>query len=216
MEIGEKLNTEFGEVVVEQYLGKGKSGYSYLVDLDDTKYVLKIMHDEKINYYEWSKSKISAEIESYKILSQLNIPLPKLHFADFEKNFLIKDFIDGQIASEIIAENKISEEHIKKLFSISNHLKKNNLNVDYFPNNFVLKNDDLFYIDYEHNPYDKNWSLENWGIYYWVNSKGFNNFLETGDARFINIDLEKGIPIKEPFQDRVNDWIKKYSDNMNE
>lgn len=211
MLIGNDFDTEVGQLIVEKYLGRGKSGDSYLVNLNERNYVLKIMHDEKVGYYQWNKSKLTDEIKSYKTLSKLRVPIPKLHYADFEKNFLIKDYINGNIASKIIAEKRITELHIQKLFEISNHLKKHNINIDYFPNNFVFTNKEIFYIDYEHNLFDKKWSLENWGIYYWANSEGFKNFLKTGNPKFINSNLEKGIPPKKPFQKIVRKWISEYS-----
>jgi tRNA A-37 threonylcarbamoyl transferase component Bud32 len=140
MLIGNDFDTEVGQLIVEKYLGRGKSGDSYLVNLNERNYVLKIMHDEKVGYYQWNKSKLTDEIKSYKTLSKLRVPIPKLHYADFEKNFLIKDYINGNIASKIIAEKRITELHIQKLFEISNHLKKHNINIDYFPNNFVFTN----------------------------------------------------------------------------
>ncbi len=211
MKAGDYFHTEFGDLLIKAHLGKGKSGNSYLVELNNAKYVLKIMHEEEVSYYKWNKEKLAAEVDSYKVLSKFNLLLPKLHLADYKRNFLIKDFIDGKIGSKLIAEGKIGEPHIKQLFEIAAKLEEHHYNIDYFPNNFVINKDKLFYIDYEHNPFNETWSWENWGIYYWANSEGFSKFLSTGDASYINKDLENGIPIKEPFQKIVNDWIEQFS-----
>ena len=41
------------------------------------------------------------------------------------------------------------------------------LNIDYFPTNFVVKDDRIFYIDYECNDYMDEWNFENWGRKYY-------------------------------------------------
>lgn len=60
---------------------------------------------------------------------------------------------------------------IRKMCEI---LYKNNLNIDYFPTNFVVdENKVLFYIDYECNDYMDEWNFENWGIKYWSRTDEF-------------------------------------------
>ena len=41
------------------------------------------------------------------------------------------------------------------------------LNIDYFPTNFVIRSDGLWYIDYECNAYKPEWDFEHWGVRYW-------------------------------------------------
>lgn len=84
------------------------------------------------------------------------------------------------------------------------------LNIDYFPANFVIHNEQLIYIDYDCNPYDPEWDLLNWGIYYWANTEGFREYLSTGDILFINESPETGIPVKKPYEEEISAWIKKY------
>ena len=44
--------------------------------------------------------------------------------------------------------------------------KKAGLNIDYFPTNFVVKDNLIYYVDYECNQYMDEWNFENWGIKY--------------------------------------------------
>ena len=48
-----------------------------------------------------------------------------------------------------------------------------NINIDYFPTNFVLRDGTLYYIDYECNKYMEEWDFDNWGKEYWYKSKKF-------------------------------------------
>ena len=52
------------------------------------------------------------------------------------------------------------------------------LNIDYFPTNFVVQNDEIFYIDYECNMYMEEWNFENWGIKYWSKTPEFLQYVE--------------------------------------
>jgi XTP/dITP diphosphohydrolase len=51
------------------------------------------------------------------------------------------------------------------------------LNIDYFPTNFVVRDQQLFYIDYECNPYMDQWNFENWGILYWTHTPELEAYL---------------------------------------
>jgi hypothetical protein len=86
-------------------------------------------------------------------------------------------------------------------------------NLDYFPTNFIVCDETLYYIDYEINLFDPEWSLKNWGIYYWANTDGFKEFLVSGDASKINLDIDNGIPVKEPFKQTVNCWMEKFQNS---
>ena len=41
------------------------------------------------------------------------------------------------------------------------------LHIDYYPTNFVVSDDLLWYIDYECNNYIEQWDFEHWGKQYW-------------------------------------------------
>ncbi len=207
---GNKFQSKIGLLEVEELLGKGKSAFSFLAKNSNNIYVLKLMHNEKVSYYDFKNDKTSVEINAFNKLKKLGIRIPKLITYDLERQYLLKEMIEGPTAAEYICENQINEDIIKQLFLISNVLKSVKLNIDFFPTNFVISKNELYYIDYEINEYSFEWSLENWGIFYWANNEGFKKFFETNDASFINSDLERGIPIKDPFQKEINTWIKKY------
>jgi len=209
--LNKTFHTKIGNLIVLRMLGKGKSGYSYLTKLDGKNYVLKLMHDEPCPYYSFDKNKVELEVKAYNKLIDCSIPMPELICYDLENEYLVKEFIDGNTASEIIANDLISEAIIQQLFEIYRQVKQNRLNIDYFPANFIIKDQRLFYIDYECNQYSSEWNLPSWGLYYWANCEGFKNFLSNGDSTFINESADKGIPIKEPFEDKVLAWISKYN-----
>ena len=51
-------------------------------------------------------------------------------------------------------------------------------NIDYFPTNFVVCNEEIYYIDFECNDYMEEWNFENWGIKYWSKTPEFLKYVE--------------------------------------
>lgn len=172
------------------------------------------MHNEPCHYYSFGdNNKVLLEIHAYHNLKKCGILLPELMAYDAERNYLVKEYIDGYTASELIARDQITESIMEQLFEMYHLARKAGLNIDYFPSNFILQGQRLFYVDYEYNPYSPEWNLPNWGIYYWANGEGFREYLSTGDILSINESLETGKPVKKPYEEKVLEWIKRY-DNI--
>ena len=49
------FESKIGTLRIKRFLGKGKSGHSYLARLNNSSYVLKVMHDEDCPYYSFSE-----------------------------------------------------------------------------------------------------------------------------------------------------------------
>ena len=166
-----KVNNKEYEVI--KLLGHGKGGYSYLVkDENSNFYVLKQIHHEPCSYYTFG-NKIEAELNDYKTLSNVGIRLPKLIEVDIENERILKEYIDGETIDKYVLLDKMKEEYITQVRAMCQILYKNNLNIDYFPTNFVVQNDLIYYIDYECNAYMEEWNFENWGIKYWSKTNEF-------------------------------------------
>ena len=163
------LNNKTYDVI--KLLGKGKGGYSYLVELDGNKYCLKQIHHEPCSYYTFS-DKLQSELNDYNTLKDL-IRLPKLIEYDKENERILKQYIDGKRIDELVKSDNITPDIMKQLYKFLDILYKNNLNIDYYPTNFIVEKGMLYYIDYECNKYMEKWNFENWGIKYWNKTKEF-------------------------------------------
>ena len=71
------------EYKILKLLGKGKGGYSYLADDRTKKYVLKQIHHEPCDYYQFG-NKIEAEINDYNRLKKTGIKIPAMIDVDIE------------------------------------------------------------------------------------------------------------------------------------
>lgn len=208
--IGQEIFVQNEKYTVEKFIGKGKAAYSYLISNGQKQYVYKQMHYEHCEHYNFGDNKLMAEIWAYGKLKEAGIRIPELIEYNEEKQYLIKQYVDGKTAAELIAENNISEENFKQAFQMAGCLYAHNLNVDFFPTNFVYEDGEIYCVDYESNPYIEEWDLETWGIYFWLNEEGMKEHLEKGMSEKLCMpDSPK--PIKTGLEERAQYLIDTYS-----
>ena len=157
---------------VVKLLGKGKGGYSYLVTDGEARYVLKQIHHEPCDYYTFG-DKLASELRDYEILREVGVPMPRLLEVDRVQERLLKEYVDGDTVNVLVREGRMRENYRQQLLTICEKLYRANLNIDYYPTNFVVEEGLLFYIDYECNPYSDQWNFENWGSRYWEKTEEF-------------------------------------------
>ena len=166
MNLPEILTINQVEYRVIKLLGKGKGGYSYLVEREGKLFVLKQIHHEPCDYYTFG-NKIESEIRDYNTLLNFGIRMPKLLDVDVENERILKEFIDGDTILDIVARGELRNEYIEAVKEMCALLYPAGVNIDYYPTNFIPQNGILYYIDYECNQYSDEWNFENWGIQYW-------------------------------------------------
>lgn len=171
-----KLTVNQTEYEIIKLLGHGKGGYSYLVKLEENYYVLKQIHHEPCSYYTFG-NKIEAEKNDYERLKQTNINMPTLIDIDIENERILKEYIDGPTIFELVKNDQMKDIYLEQIKEMANLVYNHTLNIDYFPTNFIVQNDEIFYIDYECNSYMEEWNFENWGIKYWSKTEEFLEYL---------------------------------------
>ena len=151
---------------VLKLLGKGKGGYSYLVTDGQREYVLKQIHHEPCDYYQFG-NKIQSELRDYERLTQVGIRMPKMLDVDVAQERILKEYIAGDTIDKIVARKEMKPEYLEQVKQMCALLYPAGLNIDYYPTNFVVRDGLLYYIDYECNGYMDQWNFENWGSQYW-------------------------------------------------
>lgn len=163
----ERLTVNDKSFAVIRLLGKGKGGYSYLVTDGERELVVKQIHHEPCDYYRFG-NKLESELRDYERLKAVGIPMPQLLDTDAAEERILKEYIPGETAAEIIKRGGMCEEYIDQVRKMCRLLYAANINIDYFPTNFVLNDGRLYYIDYECNDYMEEWNFERWGIKHWT------------------------------------------------
>lgn len=167
MSIPQTLTVNGVSYNIIKLLGKGKGGYSYLAERAGVKFVLKQIHHEPCEYYTFG-NKIESELRDYETLLNVGIKMPKMFDVDVQNERILKEFIDGETIMTLVERNEMKETYVEQVKNMCALLYPSGLNIDYYPTNFIPKNDVLYYIDYECNQYSDEWNFENWGIKYWV------------------------------------------------
>lgn len=164
-------------VKVERLLGKGKGGYSWLVVRDGVRYVLKQIHHEPCSYYVFG-NKLQSELDDYARLSELGINMPRLLAVDSGNERILKEYVEGDTVMEMVLSGSLPPECLAQVKGMCSVLYEAGLNIDYFPTNFVWRDQLLYYIDYECNPYSDEWNFENWGVKYWSRTPELEKWME--------------------------------------
>lgn len=165
------------EYSIIKLLGKGKGGYSYLAEKDGRQYVLKQIHHEPCEYYTFG-NKIEAEKKDYERLINAGIRVPVMLDIDIAEERILKEYIDGPTIFDLVKEDAMKNTYLYQMREMAAKAYENGLNIDYFPTNFVIQDELIYYIDYECNNYMDEWNFENWGIKYWSKSKEFMEYIE--------------------------------------
>ncbi len=155
------------EYEIIKLLGKGKGGYSYLARSGESLYVLKQIHHEPCEYYAFG-NKIEAERNDYARLKAAGIRIPEMLDIDAENERILKQYIEGPTARELVEQKLMDESCLSQVREMAELARAAGLNIDYYPTNFILQEGLLYYIDYECNEYMPKWSLEEWGMQYWI------------------------------------------------
>ena len=172
----EKMTVNGREFEVLRLLGKGKGGYSYLVTDGERRFVLKQIHHEPCDYYQFG-NKLESELRDYAHLRQLGVPMPALLDTDVPQERILKEFIDGETIFELVRQERMQESYFEQMRALCRTLYAANTNIDYFPTNFVVQDGRLFYIDYECNNYMEQWDFEHWGVKYWSKTPEFLEYI---------------------------------------
>lgn len=165
------------EYNIRKLLGKGKGGYSYLADDGIKEYVLKQIHHEPCDYYQFG-NKIEAEVHDYERLQKIGIRMPKLIDVDREQERILKEYIAGDTVYQMVLDDRMESAYVEQMRRMCALLYAADTNIDYFPTNFVVQKGELYYVDYECNDYMDEWNFENWGVKYWSKTPEFLQYVK--------------------------------------
>ena len=165
-------------------LGHGKGGYSYLAETDGNQVVIKQIHHEPCDYYNFG-NKIEAECRDYERLVSAGIRIPEMIAVDIGQERIVKEYIKGKTIFECVRDGIPVEPYFEQVREMAGLAAAAGLNIDYFPTNFVVQDGLIWYVDYECNSYMEEWNFENWGIKYWSRTEEFEDYLRQ------NVDVKE-------------------------
>ena len=176
-----KLRVNGREFEVLKLRGRGKGGYSYLAADGARRFVVKQIHHEPCDYYQFG-DKPASELRDYERLMRIGVPMPELIDADREGERILKEYVEGETIFELVWADRMPPEYLGQMRALCARLYAANTNIDYFPTNFVVRDGKLFYVDYECNDYTDEWNFENWGAKYWSCTPEFEEYERRRDG----------------------------------
>ncbi len=118
---GNDITTNRGNLRLLKLLGRGKSGYSYLAQQGENQYVVKLMHYEPCAYYSFGDAnKVELEVAAYEKLKEVGIKVPTLLEVNVEGNFLVKEYIDGHLVTDLVVDGSLQKCVLNK-FAVWHH-----------------------------------------------------------------------------------------------
>lgn len=166
------LSVNGTEYPIIKLLGRGKGGYSYLAQADGALVVVKQIHHEPCDYYQFG-DKFQSELRDYRRLFEIGIPMPRLLAADKKTERLVKEYIAGPTVYSLVLQDLLPGTCLSQMQAMCRLLYPAKMNIDYFPTNFIFQDHTLYYVDYECNDYMEAWNFENWGCKYWSKTPEF-------------------------------------------
>lgn len=135
---------------VIEFLGKGWTCKTWLVTDGVKRCALKKILDT----YEPDRKKeiVEKSCLDYATLKEAGIPVPKLLEVDYENGIILKEYIQGEVAFNYIAKRKKAERILEQIREIFNKAELFGIELDYKSFNFVVKDNQLIYIDYSCGP----------------------------------------------------------------
>ena len=160
--MNETMTVNGREYPLIKLLGKGKGGYSWLAQAAGGTVVLKQIHHEPCDYYQFG-DKLAAELADYRRLKDIGIPMPEMLDVDREHERIVKEYIEGETVYEMVLHDRLPAACLEQVRAMCGN----------FPTNFILQGGVLYYVDYECNHYMDEWNFENWGVKYWSKTPEF-------------------------------------------
>ena len=95
-----------------------------------------------------------------------------------EEERILKEYIAGATVAELLRVGQMEPDWPEQVRAMCRRLYPAGLNIDYYPTNFVVQGDRLYYIDFECNDYMAEWDFEHWGVQYWSKTPAFLQYVK--------------------------------------
>lgn len=121
----------------------------------------------------------SNYLASKKVLKKNKVEMAKLIKKDKKSLLVLEEFIHGEIATNIIADDRFEKKHYEELFRVFRNNRFAKIALNYKPENFVYRKKYLYYIGTDVARYNQNTSFEKTDdILLWMSTKEAKQYCE--------------------------------------
>lgn len=147
-------------------LGERKNGDQYLVTDGSSRYLLEEYRLEGTK--EENLERLERAEESFLLLRDLGIKIPRLQACDRKQLFLLMEYVDGIPASTLLQRGEFCPTYLEQLRRMAKKAEESGFCLDYFPTGFLCREDQLFYVQHECIPWKKELCFSEQYSKYWV------------------------------------------------
>lgn len=160
-----------------------------LFEDENMKLYLARRKDRLLSFREYlNESTYLSDLDKYRRLQKAGINVPKLIGFDRQLLILIFERFFEPTALEVLEKEDLKEIYFRQLFSIYRFCRFSQIEINYFPHNFILKGMTLYYIGDDIFEADPKINLENYGLRYWIYSEEASKLL---DEKGYNVDPKR-------------------------
>lgn len=110
-------------------------------------------------------------------ISTSGVKSPKLIAIDRKNGFAVSEYIDGQLMTDYLSSNDMTDPLYEQLFKNAYYAKLNHMTLAYEPDKWMIYNNELYYIYPMFIIYQKEKDLAEKYIRLWFNTKELANFM---------------------------------------
>lgn len=127
-----------------------------------------------------------------KVLAKAKVEMCKILKKDKKAFLILEEFIHGEIATKIIAENRLEKKYYEELFRVFRNNRFAKIALNYKPENFVFHRKNFYYLSDEVMKYDKDISFEKTDdILLWMSTKEAKQYCEKHNYAYVDRYLYK-------------------------
>ncbi len=120
----------------------------------------------------------NEDLAKYKRIQKIGVNVQKLIAHDRQLLVLIFERFQEPTALDVLAKEELKEIYFKQLFNIYRFCRFSKVELNYMPNNYILKGTALYYVGEQITDSNASCNLENFGLRYWIYSKEATELLE--------------------------------------
>ena len=156
------------EYIVKQELNKTDDYTRYLVEWEGMDFIAKHFNPQDARSFLIDGNKVQKEVTAFFELSKIFIPLSPLHDYSLSDKLIVKEFIPGDVAADLLQNKKMTPDIYREIFRIAHLAESFGFILDYDPCNYIWSNGVLYYTKYSFKKYDESKCFKKYGLGFWI------------------------------------------------
>lgn len=146
--------------MIKRHLHRGQSSDTYIVHNDlHLPFIIKAYHPDTHAF--------ARDVEDYETLKALGVMMPLLLHAETSQRMLVKQYLKGETVAQILKKQRLDPLLLSKMKDLADYLKNKGVMLNYHPENFMVWDTLIYYVDYTCLPYDSTHDFDHVGLAHW-------------------------------------------------